>query len=111
LADGWRLTLAHPLMAGARAGCAFADPLSVTVHDPEHSADEARYVLVGLSSRSRLLVVVHVEQPNARLSSSLARLDGDATLVAHRHPLQKAATSSTVTPARFFPAGRGPTCM
>ena len=42
---------------------AFAEPLSVTVHDPDHSVGESRYVLVGLSSRNRLLVVVHAEQP------------------------------------------------
>ena len=42
---------------------AFADPFSVTVHDPNHSVYEARYVLVGLSSRGRLLVVAHAELP------------------------------------------------
>lgn len=41
---------------------AFADPLSVTTHDPDHSVGEARYVLIGLSSRNRLLVVAHAEQ-------------------------------------------------
>ena len=37
----------------------FGDPLSITVPDPEHSVDELRFVLVGLSDRQRLLVVVH----------------------------------------------------
>ena len=44
------------------ASSAFADPLSVTIPDPEHSANEERFVLMGLSSNSRLLVVVHLER-------------------------------------------------
>lgn len=40
---------------------AFADPLSITVPDPEHSAREERFLLVGLSKRGRLLVVAHAE--------------------------------------------------
>ena len=42
----------------------FADPLSLTVPDPDHSQDELRYLLIGLSTRGRLLVVAHVEQPD-----------------------------------------------
>ena len=40
---------------------AFADPLSITVPDTEHSATEERFLLVGLSKRGRLLVVAHAE--------------------------------------------------
>ena len=40
---------------------AFADPLSITIPDPEHSAAEERCILVGLSGRGRLLVVAHIE--------------------------------------------------
>jgi uncharacterized DUF497 family protein len=40
---------------------AFMDPLSVTVPDPDHSYDDERFILLGLSQRSRLLVVVHTE--------------------------------------------------
>ncbi len=35
----------------------FADPLSVTTFDPLHSDEEDRFVIVGISSQSRLLVV------------------------------------------------------
>ena len=41
---------------------AFADPLSVTIADPLHSADEHRFVLIGHSYRGRLVVVVHTER-------------------------------------------------
>ena len=45
---------------------AFADPLSVTVPDPDHSAaEEARYILVGRSAEGRLLVVSHAERGTA----------------------------------------------
>ena len=46
----------------AEAITAFADPLSVTIPDPDHSAGEMRYVLIGLSTRRRLLVVAHAER-------------------------------------------------
>jgi hypothetical protein len=46
----------------AEATTAFGDPLSVTVRDPDHSEDEERFVLMGLSHRARLLVVVHTDR-------------------------------------------------
>jgi uncharacterized protein len=44
------------------AATAFADRLSLTVPDPDHSEDEERFVLLGLSITRRLLVVSHVER-------------------------------------------------
>ena len=46
----------------SEAATAFGDPLSLTVPDPEHAVGEARFALLGLSYRGRLLVVVHVER-------------------------------------------------
>ena len=43
------------------AATAFGDPLSITISDPDHSEEEQRFVLLGLSHRERLLVVAHVE--------------------------------------------------
>ena len=43
----------------------FDDVLSVTIADPDHSADEERFLLVGLSNRRRLLVVAHAERGEA----------------------------------------------
>lgn len=40
----------------------FDDPLSVTIGDPDHSAEEQRFLLLGLSNRGRLLVVAHSER-------------------------------------------------
>ena len=44
------------------AAAAFADPLSLTIADPDHSVDEDRFVLLGMSYRNRVLVVVHTER-------------------------------------------------
>ena len=40
----------------------FADLLSITIPDPDHSKNEERWVIMGLSNRQRLLVVVHTEE-------------------------------------------------
>jgi uncharacterized DUF497 family protein len=40
----------------------FADPLSLTIHDPDHSDEEDRYVILGDSNRRRLLVVVFTDR-------------------------------------------------
>lgn len=45
----------------AEAVAAFMDPLSVTISDPDHSYDEDRFILLGISDRHRILVVVHTE--------------------------------------------------
>jgi uncharacterized DUF497 family protein len=37
----------------------FNDPLIATLHDPDHSKEEERYVSLGISVQGRLLVVVH----------------------------------------------------
>jgi len=44
------------------ATTAFGDPFSIAIFDPDHSHEEDRLVLVGLSDRGRLLVVVHAER-------------------------------------------------
>ena len=44
------------------AATAFGDPLSLTIYDPDHSAGEDRYVLLGLSENHRLLVISHAER-------------------------------------------------
>ena len=43
----------------------FDDPLYVDFYDPDHSYDEHRYIIIGESSRGRLLLVVHGERRRA----------------------------------------------
>lgn len=47
------------------ATTAFDDPNSLTAHDPDHSASDDRLVLLGTSTRGRLLVVAHIERGDA----------------------------------------------
>lgn len=44
------------------ASTVFADTLSITIPDPDHSEGEERWVTIGLSNRQRLLVVVNTEE-------------------------------------------------
>ncbi len=43
----------------SEAATVFADPLTITIGDPDHSVGEERFITVGLSYRQRLLVVAH----------------------------------------------------
>ena len=40
----------------------FADPMARIVDDPDHSADESREIIVGHSTRQRLLIVSFTER-------------------------------------------------
>jgi len=40
----------------------FGDPLSITIPDPLHSSKEHRFILIGISTESRTIVVVHSER-------------------------------------------------
>jgi uncharacterized DUF497 family protein len=44
------------------ASTVFNDPLSVTFPDPDHSYGEERYIIIGLSTASRVLVVPHTDR-------------------------------------------------
>ncbi len=43
------------------ASTVFADTLSITISDPNHSEGEERWVIIGVSLHQHLLVVVHTE--------------------------------------------------
>jgi uncharacterized protein len=44
------------------AATALSDPMSATGADPDHSIDENRYIIFGVSERARLLVVSHTDE-------------------------------------------------
>jgi uncharacterized DUF497 family protein len=44
------------------AASVFGDPLAVTFDDPLHSADEDRYLTIGLSATGRVLIVSHTDR-------------------------------------------------
>ena len=57
------------------AATVFRDALSQTGRDPDHSVDEERFLIFGVSTAGRLLVVAHTERGdtiriiNARLAT------------------------------------------
>jgi uncharacterized DUF497 family protein len=53
------------------ASTVFADPLSLTIHDPLHAKDEERFIIIGGSHINRMLTVVHTERgDNIRIISA-----------------------------------------
>lgn len=44
------------------AATAFDDPLGITVADPDHSADEDRFILVEQSYQRRFLIISFIER-------------------------------------------------
>jgi uncharacterized protein len=42
---------------------AFGDPLSMNMPDPDHSENEQRFIVLGMSDRYRLLVISYTERP------------------------------------------------
>jgi uncharacterized protein len=49
----------------------FDDPLYVDFYDPDHSENEERYLIIGESSRGRLLIVSYTErEETVRIISS-----------------------------------------
>ena len=59
----------------SEASTVFADALSITIADPDHSEDEERWVTMGLSTRQRLLVVVHIDEGETSRLISARRAD------------------------------------
>jgi uncharacterized protein len=44
------------------AAAVFGDPLSDTFDDPDHSAEDHRFVTTGASERGRLLIIAHTDR-------------------------------------------------
>jgi len=60
------------------ASTVFRDTLSATGTDPDHSVGEERYVIFGVSTSGRLLVVAHTEQGDTiRIISARAATSGE----------------------------------
>ncbi|MEX0270086.1 BrnT family toxin [Leptolyngbyaceae cyanobacterium UHCC 1019] len=46
------------------ASTVFRDPFSTNFPDADHSIEEERFIIIGVSSLNRLLVVAHTERVN-----------------------------------------------
>jgi uncharacterized DUF497 family protein len=51
----------------------FLDPFAETFDDPDHSADERRFITLGVSTQRRLLFVAHVDSGEDRVRIISAR--------------------------------------
>jgi hypothetical protein len=40
----------------------FLDPLAITISDPDHSVEEDRFITIGASAQTRILIVVYTER-------------------------------------------------
>lgn len=63
----------------AEASTVFGDTAAITIHDPDHSVEEDRFVTIGLSGRGRLLTVCHAErEERIRIISARKSTRGEA---------------------------------
>ena len=56
------------------AATVFADPLSSTISDPDHSIGEHRFVTLGVSSTHRAIVVCHTDRDDELIRIISARM-------------------------------------
>jgi uncharacterized DUF497 family protein len=56
----------------------FSDERALLIDDPDHSEDEERFVLLGLSQSLRLLVVVHCYRAEGRVIRIISARKADA---------------------------------
>ena len=60
------------------ASTVFGDPLASTILDPDHSAEEARFLTVGRSTAGRLIVVSHTDREDeVRIISARSATRGE----------------------------------
>lgn len=57
-----KVNLRKHRVAFSEATTVLKDRLSITIHDPDHSADEDRYITIGVSIAGRLLMVAHTDR-------------------------------------------------
>jgi uncharacterized DUF497 family protein len=63
------------------AATVFRDTLSATGTDPDHSVGEERFIIFGVSTSGRLLVVAHTEQRDIiRIISARLAAPGERTI-------------------------------
>ena len=53
--------LAKHKVSFEEAATVFADPLSDTFDDPDHSAEELRFLIIGHSDKGKLLFISHTD--------------------------------------------------
>jgi hypothetical protein len=64
-------------IAFAEACTVFEDEEALVLPDPDHSFDETRWVLLGMSGAARVLVVVHCERADGKVIRLISARKGD----------------------------------
>lgn len=77
-------------VAFAEAITVFGDPLARIFDDPDHSDDERREIIIGYSTKSRLLLVSFTERP-ARVRVISARKASKRERQAHEQAIRAEA--------------------
>jgi uncharacterized protein len=84
------LNLAKHGVSFLEAGTVFEDPEALILPDPDHSQEEDRFVLLGLSHALRLLVVIHCERGEGTIIRLISARKADrqerAAYAARRSP-------------------------
>ncbi len=57
---------------------AFFDENGILIHDPDHSDQEDRYLLIGMSAKLRLVVVSHTYRENDRVIRLISARKADS---------------------------------
>ena len=68
------------------AATVFADPMALTIFDPDHSERDDRWITMGLSRKGRLLIVVHTFRDDNDGANTIRII---STRKASRHELRK----------------------
>lgn len=72
----------------SEAGSVLADPLAITTFDPDHSEEEDRFITIGMSRASRLLIVSHTDRAD-RIRIISTRELGRAERKAYEEEIQR----------------------
>jgi uncharacterized DUF497 family protein len=68
------------------AATIFADPMALTIFDPDHNESDDRWITMGLSIKGRLLIVVHTFRDDNEGAHTIRIV---STRKASRHELKK----------------------
>ena len=72
------LNLSKHGVSFVEAATVFLDPLAVSFEDPDHPSEEDRWISIGLSTRSQLILVAHTDRGEAiRIISARMATSGE----------------------------------
>ena len=57
----------------------FYDPNALLIHDPDHSEDEDRFIMLGMSEKTRVLIVCHCYREHDEIIRVISARKANAT--------------------------------